>query len=530
MYTNYASLIIGALYFSGVLVEYFEDSKSSSTKTKERYCWIQNGVFNVAKIIKTKPIKQIDLSTVVLLDESDVTKNKFAFKLEYTNSSNGSNGKRNKILLRALDAILADKWMVAVSMGILYHRLSGSSSSTSQQRLCNQDSDNDGDHGGYDFVPLSIPEARSPREKSRTESDLSNKEAPLRKEIAEKLGREDRDSLKIVEHMLSDEKDGNGGGDEQVTDEEKTTLPDMSLPLVTDEESTPGLLKTQLSNLNDEEDQVFDGVTVEQNFEILESIPEKENADQAFRNVEGILHQQESIRRTILRNQREKRASTTTNSSVTDDSGSQEKRVPPPVKRKPSKLVLRKPTFNEGTVINQMGSVDQLSLTKLHAYAEKLGVERNTLSKCVKELNSLLSMAVVVSQGDAETQHENENSITSHEHKHLKGDLDYYKERLSHVDKELKTCRMHITRRTASKSMGAVVSPEIHKRPHHGGVASGRHKVSTSTVNRNGDYNESIAGGEVSEVLDEEDNNLVVLREKQGRQNSTMEDVESIII
>ena len=416
--------------------------------------------------------------------------------------------------------MLADKWMVAVSMGILYHRLTGTGSSTSHHQQ-QQNKDSDGE-GSYDFVPLSIQEAYE--RKSRAESDpvLGSKDAPLRREITEKLGKEDSDSLKLVQRMLADENDGveqqpnnkdtiaevnedeEEGADakegvESTTDDNNDKDPSRSE--VTETNPPANTLKTQLSNLNDEDDQVFDG-TAEQPFELLDNIPEKENADEAFRNVKGILRQQESIRRTILKNQREKR-------------------VPPPVKRKPSKLVLRKPTFNGETVIQKYGPLDKFpNLTKLHSYAEQLQVEKATLSKCVKQLNTLLADAVVITHADVEN-HANENGVTSHEYNILEGDLGYYKERLSNVEKELKDCRIHITRKTASKGMG-VISPEMLKRPQGGG---GRLMVSppaAASVKNENQETETGTEGEEGEGL--------VLRDKPGRHSSNIEDVESIII
>ena len=496
------------------MLEYFEETKSS--KGKERYCWIQNGFFNIAKIVKTKPVKRIDLSTVVVLDESDISVGKYAFKLEYTNSSS----KRTHVFLRAMDAMLADKWMVAVSMGILYHRLTGTGSSTSSHHQ-HQNKDSDGE-GCYDFVPLSIPEAYEGKLRAESDPVLGSKDTPLRKEITEKLGREDADSLKLVQRMLADENDGieqqpsnedyiaEVNEDEEVNAEDgvESTMDDNNDKDLTspDVKETnlppPNTLKTQLSNLNDEDDQVFDGTT-EQPFELLDNIPEKENADEAFRNVKGILRQQESIRRTILKNQREKR-------------------VPPPVKRKPSKIVLRKPTFNGVSVVHKYGPLDKFpNLTKLHSYAEQLQVEKATLSKCVKQLNNLLADAVVITHADVEN-HDNENGVTSHEYNILEGDLGYYKERLSNVEKELKDCRIHITRKTASKGMG-VISPEIMKRPLGGG---GRLMLSTPTV-AGGAKNENQENDGGAEGIESEE---MVLRDKPGRHSSNIEDVESIII
>jgi PH domain. len=452
------------IYFLGVLLEYFDDTK---TKVKERYCWIKNGYFCIAKIGKTKPVKSIDLSTVVVLDESDPKESKHAFKLEYTNA----NDKRSHVLLRALDAALADKWMVAVSMGILYHRLAGAPVLTTTTTGDQQQQE----HGDYGFVSLSsesnqVADATMTATtvgKSKPKTHSSARETLLRKEIAEKLGKEDSESYKLVDTILGDEPDG------------EDTPPAL---LIVDEKPE---YKTRLSHLGDEEDQVFSEEEVtDQTFEVLENIPEKENADEAFRNVKGILRQQESIRRTILKNQREKR-------------------VPPPVKPKPSKLILRRPTMTEGTILKKYGPIESLALSKLHAYGEQLESEKGALSKCVRTLTHLISEAVVCEPGSITS----ENSVTNNELNNLQNELDQLKTRLIGVEKELRACRIHITRKTASKAVG-VISPEMRRRPN-----------SVSPVNKSED-----------EEQESEDGRDVQIRESPGRRDADDEDADSIII
>ncbi|XP_066915592.1 uncharacterized protein [Clytia hemisphaerica] len=475
---------------SGRLKEYFDETAKSS-KEKDRFCWIQNGWFYISKIGKSKPVKTIDLSTVVVLDESEQSIGKHAFKLEYTNS----NEKRCCVYLKALDAGSADKWMVAVSMGILYHRLTGGSTSGTQNKELDEDP------ADFDFGPLPIDSGK-PRSDSEIVRDIS-----MRKEIASKLVKEDPDAFNMVKNMLDDEKDGDGPQPPQppqLSDENKgEALPDESVemedvskdqakrPTELNIESLPEL-KKQLSHLNDDEDQVFnDGVT-DQSFELLDNIPDKENADETFRNVKGILHQQESIRRTILKNQREKR-------------------VPPPVKRKPSKLILRKPTFTQDTVLYQCGPLDALSLNKLHTYAEKIELEKSALSKYVRALASLISESVILDSSKDSSASPTENSVTEAEYKVLTKDHDKFKERLGIVEKELKSCRIHITRKTASKSKN-VISPELLKRAQ---MKGGR-----ATPQIKSDDDEDEKGGE---------NKL--MRETPGRASQeNEEDTDSIII
>ena len=431
---------------------------------------------------------------MVVLDESEHSIGKHAFKLEYTNS----NDKRCCVYLRALDAAMADKWMVAVSMGILYHRLTGGSTSGTQTKELEEDP------ADFDFGPLPADNGK-PRSDSEIVRDIS-----LRKEIASKLVKEDPDAFKMVQNMLDNE-DGDvppqqpsdlppQSSDEKPTEEKVEPSEEQKSveteggpqdqtkrPTELNIESQPEL-KKQLSHLNDDEDQVFNDGVVDQSFEMLDNIPEKENADETFRNVSGILRQQESIRRTILKNQREKR-------------------VPPPVKRKPSKLILRKPTFTQDTVLYQYGPLDALSLNKLHTYAEKLELEKSALSKYVRTLASLISESVILDSSASPT----ENSVTEAEYKVLTKDHDKFKERLGVVEKELKSCRIHITRKTASKSKN-VISPELLKRA--------QMKGARSTPPLKSDDDEEEKGGGVK-----------LMRETPGRASQeNEEDTDSIII
>jgi len=85
-------------------------------KPKKRFCVIRDGKFCIAK--RSKPqkfIRTIDLSKVVLLDECDIEKEVFGFRLNF--------GPGECVAFQAADQKTADDWMVAISMAILLEKL-----------------------------------------------------------------------------------------------------------------------------------------------------------------------------------------------------------------------------------------------------------------------------------------------------------------------------------------------------------------------------------------------------------------------
>lgn len=85
-------------------------------KPKKRFCLIRDGHFCIAK--RSKPqkfIKTIDLSKVAILDESDIDKEVFRFRLDF--------GVEECMAFQAADRKTADNWMVAISMAILLEKL-----------------------------------------------------------------------------------------------------------------------------------------------------------------------------------------------------------------------------------------------------------------------------------------------------------------------------------------------------------------------------------------------------------------------
>lgn len=99
---------------SGVLSVVMVDGKL--VKPKKRFCLIRDGKFCIAK--RSKPqkfIKTIELSKIAILDECDLERNIFRFRLDF--------GRDKSMALTAVDHKTADSWMVAISMAILLERL-----------------------------------------------------------------------------------------------------------------------------------------------------------------------------------------------------------------------------------------------------------------------------------------------------------------------------------------------------------------------------------------------------------------------
>ena len=99
---------------SGVLSVVMVDGKL--VKPKKRFCLIRDGKFCIAK--RSKPqkfIKTIELSKVAILDECDIERNIYRFRLDF--------GRDKSMALTAVDHKTADSWMVAISMAILLERL-----------------------------------------------------------------------------------------------------------------------------------------------------------------------------------------------------------------------------------------------------------------------------------------------------------------------------------------------------------------------------------------------------------------------
>lgn len=532
-----------------------DDNKSASEKG--RHCWIKNGVFYIAKLVKPdKPIKTIDLSTVVILDESDPATRKHAFRLDFTKEGGGN----TFVSFRATDEESADKWMVAVSMGILYHRLS-----TPQARESNDD---EGELGQREFEFVSLSQKVEPTaEKPRT--PLLG--AEIRIEIEKKLNDEDKENLQLINQLLKDERSAGIDGDTmdgeekspsgnhlidalQPLEKQLSQLPDEEDYVFSDHnnehgnearggdsnvnedkknnknsnddnvdneqtnehgqnendeskngnDNNVGNEQTNEHDQNDENENIDDDnngqgkneeqrKSSEQEVEELENIPEKENADQAFKNVKGILRQQESIRRAILKTQRKKK-------------------TPPPVKPKPklstgSTRISQVVTQN--SVLKKYGSLESLPLNKLHSYQEQLEGEKTAILKCTKSMSQVVQEAKEnLNKGRTPS----ENSLSEGEYKTVSCDLERLQNQLMVVEKELRDVQKHITRKVASKGVGVGSPPRVRS-------GSGRSTPDATSIIRSGSHN--------SEPLQ---TNNPQLRENRGREDFDDEHVDSIII
>lgn len=424
---------------SGPLTEYFEENK---IKDKDRHCWIKNGVFYIAKRSKPeKIIKKIDLSTIVILDESDPARDKYAFKLDYSKDA-----KSRSASLKASNQSTADQWMVAISMGILFHRLSGTQprdSSISKEKLVSDD---------FDFVQLNGSAYLDEEKVSNTGRNPSNLGRDIKREIELKT-RDGEELLAHVKELLKDEfttpnhspignrkssveirvKPDSIDGGESFVKNSTDDLPNSATKIDLD--------KRRFSDLKDDEDHVFG----EQPLEMLENIPERENAVETFKNVKGILRQQESIRRAILHRQLSN-ASNVAKKNLSSAS-SEAKKTPPKTKPKPKVRKLSSLTYFIRSFVTFKETLDGLSLSELENYKEELEGEKISLLSCLKNINSVVVEAR--SQMESKQIESEFCSISEVEFKTASSDLETVQKRNSLVDKELKKIHSNINRKVA---------------------------------------------------------------------------------
>ena len=110
---QYSDVVDSGSSISGLLTVYSSSPKLRNAK--ERFCKIQNGLLYIAK--RSKPEKtliRLDLSNVAILDECDLDKDLFKFRLDY------DDGK--SVTVRTKDQDTAERWMVAISMAMLLQR------------------------------------------------------------------------------------------------------------------------------------------------------------------------------------------------------------------------------------------------------------------------------------------------------------------------------------------------------------------------------------------------------------------------
>lgn len=412
--------------------------------------------------------------------------------------------------------------MVAVSMGILYHRLSAP-----QTRESNESYEGTLGQRDFEFVSLSNQKPESAEQRAKLRNTLG---AEIHKEIEKKLNDEDKENLELVHQLLEDSTTLDG--DDANDGEEKPQQLEV-----------PESIQKQLSQLNDEEDLVFtdqnneqimqqnedfrqpqdhdpkignnddnhddpksdpknyvssevsnetsNEPNIDQEGEELENIPEKENADQSFKNVKGILRQQESIRRAILKTQRKS------------------KKVPPPVKPKPklsTGTARISQVITQNSVVKKYTSLESLTLNELQSYQEQLEGEKTAILKCTKSMSSVVKEAKEHLSADRTS---GENTLSELEYTTVVNDLERLQSQLMVVEKQLRDVQKYITRKVASKGLVAGSPPR---------TRNGRSTPDPTNRVRSGSLNSEISYG----------NNQ--LRESRGRQDIDDEHVDSIII
>ena len=454
------------LTFSGELFEYTDDPK---IKEKHRQCWIKDGFFYLAKSTKAdKPVKQIDLSDVIVLDESDPSSSRHSFRLDYSKEH-----KPRSVCLRANDAETADRWMVALSMGILFHRLTGSTAGhrdTYIDKTHAQASD-------YEFVTIA-EEDLDPDHPSRKSTSSSKLGLDIKREIVKKMN-EDRKSVFVAaSNILNksfpspntsptasrfkldskipalDETDNYRVDVDEQTGQYTLTISgavvgETDVDAVTDD--TPKIpVRSPLSF----DDEVFDknvgsksppvpprrqlkldqmrGRVISQAFDeaddsqydTLDDVPSSALVHDLMEKYEG------GNRPT------DRRTSTTSTQSNRSQRGRLEKTF--------SFTTFLKRSEKTGT------GLDSLSLAELRGYKEDLDQEKLSLFRCIRDLGPIVAAA---KEQRRLSRTETNRKSSEGEYQTLINDLSSMRKRLRFVDKELKRLNTAINRKVAA-SMG----------------------------------------------------------------------------
>jgi len=344
-----------------------------------------------------------------------------------------TSNKTCTILLRAQNEHLADKWMVAVSMGILFHRMS------TNARDSHRESKSDDDNvSSFHFVKLGDDTEADVLRKTRKDSQEQKLGYDIKRAISKKAQHGESHLQSVSEHLNSEfPSPGSSplnhrkniisdGVDGETIDAEGKTHDILELPTVGDG-------RKSLSLITDEDDKVFNETNEPSAEELLENIPERENADETFKNIKGILRQQESIRRAILKRQR--------NESDVSLNG---KKIPPVVKPKPKLL---RPYSNQQKCIVLKKNLEELSMNDLHSYKEELEEEKSHLLLSIKKMNIVVSEARTnlkrsLSMRENSTSSEKELNVVT-------VDLQTLQKRFQRLERELKTISTSINRKVA---------------------------------------------------------------------------------
>eukprot|EP00794_Sanderia_malayensis_P015159 gene15159-16717_t len=174
---------------SGILSIVMRDGKLM--KPKKRVCTIRDGMFCIAKRSKpSKIIDRIDLSNVAILDECDVDKGVYRFRLDYD--------KDRSLSFQAVDHKTADNWMVGISMAILLERLTSGEKFPHQPDVVAEekqdplnfdyfDYDGDDDKIQPEIDPLGLVTLSPPASRDSRSSNSSNLSNDIKREIDRKI-------------------------------------------------------------------------------------------------------------------------------------------------------------------------------------------------------------------------------------------------------------------------------------------------------------------------------------------------------
>ena len=310
---------------------------------------------------------------MVILDESDPSKHNYAFKLNYTKDN-----KERSIMLKAPNQNSADKWMVSVSMGILLHRLKSPQirMSFEIEEPCDKD---------HEFVQLPSSVALSISTPTYpSHADDFELGIDIKREIAKKA-EDGGEHLANMSELLQNEFPT--PNDSPLLDRKDDVIESVAKREEIDGNMETNNIKVNgnqlratFSNLPTSEDVVFSD-----NEEMLENIPDRDNADERFKNVRGILKQQESIRRAIIHRQK-------SNASQKEHKVATRKKIPPKTKPKPSMSTRRNASSNSFDTMKEWvvvlkENINDISMSELQTYNEQLESEKTALLNFIKVID-----------------------------------------------------------------------------------------------------------------------------------------------
>ena len=242
------------------------------------------------------------------MDESDPASARFAFRLDYKQDN-----KPKFALFQTSNQSLAEKWMVAVSVGILFHRLSGT---IDRKSFKNEDTHEDFEFFDFskssvertsEFDPLESRNLKKEISKEMTENEADPKDIRLLVEVppSEKPNQPLQSSsessfvtaVSLSESNLSQNVESKKSelftNKREQTDNQVVSLTSDALNL-TLINNTGSAMSCGMNSLEENKFSVSND-NINDLGELLDNIPEKENADETFKNIKGILRQQDRL-------------------------------------------------------------------------------------------------------------------------------------------------------------------------------------------------------------------------------------------